>query len=500
MSNVQKAYLLQGGEAGKILDSIDWTQHPLGPVEDWPQSLHTSLGICLASRYPICILWGPQRIYFYNDAYTPIVGSKHPWALAHSYPEVWPEIWEHDIKPLLESVEKTGEASWSDNQMLALQRHGYKEECYFLFSFAPIREEGGVIAGVFTAITETTLQVIGDRRLRSLRELAAHTADAKSAEQACSLAVQVLSRNAYDLPFALFYLNEAGGKGARLVTQFGIPSEHPLAASFIPLAEGSSNPWPLVEVFQRGTPVILHNRPNWIPALPGGHWPEPVHTVMILPLARSGQTEPYGCVVAGVSPRKELDKDYQSFLSLVANQVGSAISNARAYEEERKRAEALAELDRAKTAFFSNVSHEFRTPLTLLLGPIEDLLSRLDPTTRPVERDLTELALRNGLRLLKLVNTLLDFSRLEANRMQAVYEPTDLSTLTADLAGSFRSAIERAGVRLIVDCPPLTEPVYVDRDMWEKIVLNLISNAFKFTHTGTIAVDVSEADEMFNYG
>src|SRR5262249_47617386 len=153
---------------------------------------------------------------------------------------------------------------------------------------------------------------------------------------------------------------------------------------------------------------------------------------------------------------------------------------------ERRRAEALAELDRVKTAFFSNVSHEFRTPLTLMLGPLEETLAKENGELNSTVRNQIELAHRNGLRLLKLVNTLLDFSRIEAGRAQAVYEPTDVSTYTCELASVFRSAVERAGLQLVVNCPPLSEPVYVDREMWEKIVLNLLSNAFKFTFAGEI--------------
>jgi signal transduction histidine kinase len=176
-----------------------------------------------------------------------------------------------------------------------------------------------------------------------------------------------------------------------------------------------------------------------------------------------------------------VDADYRSFLDLIAGHVGTAVANARASEQERRRAEALAELDRAKTAFFSNVSHEFRTPLTLMLGPVEDLLARSHTDLPPAAAGQLEVVHRNGLRLLRLVNTLLDFSRIEAGRVRAVYRPTDLAAFTAELASVFRSACEKAGLRLVVDCPPSPEPVYVDRDMWEKVVLNLLSNAFKFT-------------------
>jgi serine phosphatase RsbU (regulator of sigma subunit)/DNA-binding NarL/FixJ family response regulator/anti-sigma regulatory factor (Ser/Thr protein kinase) len=168
------------------------------------------------------------------------------------------------------------------------------------------------------------------------------------------------------------------------------------------------------------------------------------------------------------------------------------VANLRAYEQERARAVALAELDQAKTNFFSNVSHEFRTPLTLILGPIEDLLD--DPALAPAHRERLLPVQRNGLRLLKLVNTVLDFSRLESGRLQAAYRPTDLAAYTARLASTFRSAAERAGLELAVDLTPLPEPVVVDRDMWEKIVLNLLSNAVKFTPAGRITVRVTAED------
>jgi signal transduction histidine kinase len=207
-----------------------------------------------------------------------------------------------------------------------------------------------------------------------------------------------------------------------------------------------------------------------------------------MPIAGSGETGTAGLLVVGLNPLRPLEDGYRRFLDLVAAGISEAITNGQAYEAERKRAEALAEIDRAKTAFFSNVSHEFRTPLTLILGPLEDELRE-----NPNASERLRIAHRNSLRLLKLVNTLLDFARIEAGRAKALYEPTDLRSLTADLASHFRSAVERAGVEFKVDCSPIDEPVYVDREMWEKIVLNLLSNAFKFTFVGGIAVRLQAA-------
>src|SRR5262249_25891070 len=153
-----------------------------------------------------------------------------------------------------------------------------------------------------------------------------------------------------------------------------------------------------------------------------------------------------------------LDEAYRGFLDLVAGQIATALARVRVFEEERRRAEALAVIDAAKTAFFSNVSHEFRTPLTLLLAPLEDTLAQPPGTLSAADRERLGVAHRNALRLLKLVNRLLEFSRIEAGRVHAVCEPTDLATLTAELASMFRSPVEQAGMRLVVDCPPLSGP------------------------------------------
>jgi signal transduction histidine kinase len=214
----------------------------------------------------------------------------------------------------------------------------------------------------------------------------------------------------------------------------------------------------------------------------------------MISLQRQGQDRSAGFFIAGLNPYRQLDTEYAGFIELIAGQIAAGLANARAYEQERRRAEALAELDREKTIFFSNVSHEFRTPLTLMLGPLEDVLSKREQTIPPEELIQIETVHRNGLRLLKLVNTLLDFSRIEAGRIQALYRPVDLSARTAELASVFRSAMERAGLTYRIDCEPLPEPVFVDLDMWEKIVLNLLSNAFKFTLEGAVELTLRAVD------
>jgi PAS domain S-box-containing protein len=356
---------------------------------------------------------------------------------------------------------------------------------------------------VFCIVRETTGRVLSERHLQTLRDLAARSAEARTEDGACQLAAETLAANAYDIPFAMLYLLDRAGERAQLAGVAGIAVDTAASPREIALAQASDSPcgWPFAEVMaDRRSRFVddLSQRFGLTEAkLPGGPWPESPEQAMMLPLARAGQEQSSsplaGFLIAGVSPRRAFDDEYRGFFALVAGQVTTAIANAHAYEEERQRAEALAEIDRAKTAFFSNVSHEFRTPLTLMLGPIEDTLAEDQLPSRAHER--LEVAHRNSLRLLKLVNTLLDFSRIEAGRIQAVYEPVDLATFTADLASVFRSTIERAGMSLIIDCPPLSRETYVDREMWEKIVLNLLSNAFKFTFEGQIEVSLKPAGE-----
>jgi PAS domain S-box-containing protein len=487
---VVEQVLAGGGKMGALMRSIDWSKTPLGPVSQWPQSLRTALSICLASRFPMLIWWGSELIQFYNDAYRPVLGAtKHPRSMGQKGPECWVEIWPV-IGPMAESVLETGQATWSDDFLLIMDRNQYIEETYFTFSYSPIRDESGGIGGILVTCTETTERVLGERRLRTLRDLGAQTGIGKTAEEAGRLAIETLAHNPADMPFALLYLLEAEGEQARLLGTARVEPDTSISPPLIDLAgsDNAASGWPLAQAAQTGQTIVIDNLPARFEALPPGPWPEPPHTALVLPIASSGQAYPAGFLIAGVSARRALDDDYRGFFELAASQIATAIANARAYEEERKRAQALAELDRAKTVFFSNVSHEFRTPLTLLLGPLEDALAGELGPLLPQQREALEISQRNSLRLLKLVNTLLDFSRLEANRVEASFQPTDLATFTAELASIFRSAIEQAGLRLVVDCPLLPEPIYVDREMWEKIVLNLLSNAFKFTDEGEIVV------------
>jgi PAS domain S-box-containing protein len=469
---------------------LDWSQTALGPVDAWPQSLRTSVSTCLDCAFPIVLWWGHDLSILYNDEYAQIMGpAKATWALGQPGREVWKEIWDV-IDPMLSQVIRRGEPTRSRDLMLLINRRGFAEEAYFSFSYSPIRAEDGKIGGIFCPVIETTDKVIGERRLRTLRDLASRCKGAESEDAVYAAAGDVLSTNPRGIPFALMYRIDDRQKSASLVCTVGIPRGTAASPEIVGLDDDSACAWSLREVARTGQTAIVTNLASRFSPLPTGVWTTAPHTALALPVMLPGQEHPAAILVAATSPMLSLDDGYRTFFNLIATQIASGLADAQAIEAERRRAQALAELDRAKTAFFSNVSHEFRTPLTLMIGPIEDLLANGAGALTPDAAATLDVARRNSMRLLKLVNTLLDFSRIEAGRIDASYEATDLAAATAELASVFRSAIEKAGLRFVVRCEPLPEPVYVDRDMWEKIVLNLLSNALKFTLEGEIEVSL----------
>ena len=480
-----------GGELGALMRSVDWESTPLGPVRNWSQALRTAIRIMLTSRQPMFVWWGDQLINLYNDAYRSILGGKHPQALGQPAHIVWREIWDQ-VGPRAASALKGDSGTYDESLLLIMERNGYPEETYYTFSYSPVANDDGQIGGIFCANTDDTQRIIGERQIALLRILATQSADARTIDGSCEQSALSLATDSRDLPFALIYLFSEDHESLSLCGSTGIRKGTAAAPRHSPADENAV--WPFAEVVRTNGIVFIHQIPIPPVELPTGPWPVPPSQAVAVPLAPTGQSGRSGVLIAGLNPYRRFDDSYAGFLKLVAGQIAAAIANAQAYEDERKRAEALAEIDRAKTTFFSNVSHEFRTPLTLMLGTLEEMLAPSQSGTEQPgseeQRNLAAIAHRNAMRLLKLVNTLLDFSRIEAGRMVASYSPTDISEYTRDLAASFRSAAEKVGLAFNVRCQPISKAALVDRDMWEKIVLNLLSNALKYTFEGSISVDL----------
>src|SRR5580658_2364982 len=487
--------LLAAGEMGQLVRSLAWSATPLGAPENWSPALRTIVPILLANRFPQLLWWGPEYISIYNDAYRPILGRKHPWALGRPVRDCWSEIWDI-LKPLIDTPFRGGLATWSEDIELQINRAGFIEETHFTVAYSAVPDDSapGGIGGVLATVHEITEKVVGQRRITVLRDLGARTAEARTPEEACVISSAMLRPHIKDIPFALLYVIDESGTEARIAASCGVEENADIRPPVVHLDDSSSESslWPLAVAHRTGQMQLVKDLSSRFVAVPPGPWPDPPQSAAVVPIRSHVAHQSAGFLIAGLSSRLQFDEGYRNFLELSTTQIATAIANAQVYEEERKRAEALAEIDRAKTAFFSNVSHEFRTPLTLMLGPLEDALSNSHGILPVAAAASLSVSHRNALRLLKLVNNLLDFSRIEAGRAQACYQPVDLGQLTAELASNFQSLCQKAGLRLMVHCAAFTpdkppdQQAYVDRDMWEKIVLNLLSNAFKFTLQGEI--------------
>jgi signal transduction histidine kinase len=440
------------------------------------------------------VWWGPDLINLYNDAYRSILGGKHPEVLGMPASDVWAEIWDQ-VGPRAAKAMQDNEGTYDESLLLIMERNGYPEETYYTFSYSPVPGDTGGPGGIICANTDDTRRIIGERQLMTLKDLGKHLPDSISDKDVYDRTITILKENPADFPFACIYRAdlkagtlEMAGKTDPYIGDDVLPAS-------LQIESGLAADWKFDQAIYTNKSRTVNGLKDKYGQLPSGNWTISPDKALVIPIVQSGQECPFALLIVGLSPYRQLDEKYHSFFQLVADQVAGGIVNVHTVEEARKKAEALMEIDRAKTAFFSNISHEFRTPLTLMLGPLEELLAQREASLTAGQEAHVSATHRNALRLLRLVNTLLDFSRIEADRIQVRYSPVNLSRLTEDIASTFRAAIEHAGLRFVVTCNPLTTGAYVDSDMWEKIILNLLSNAFKYTLQGSITVSLEQVDD-----
>ncbi|CAI2172268.1 11427_t:CDS:10 [Funneliformis geosporum] len=505
-----------------LIYSFDWSKTPLGAMSTWEPTLKTIVDVCVNLNFPIGIYYGPELRLIYNQMWRPILKMKHP-ALGLPAKEVWSEIYDV-IGPMFDTVISTAKGNFQDDTLLLMHREGYVEECYFSFTFSPLFKSDGTVGGIFNAVQETTKRVLAARRLKTLGDLGNRTTGARSVDSACHLVLSALRENVADLPFALIYYLETNNKkknanliattfDENLATMEGedgneelffngqskrnlpdylletpdiveIHGDHANVRSKKEIMDSEciiTHTWPLQEVATKNSHVIVKLKDGSKAIL------LPVNTSF------SGKTDVTAILICGLNARRKLDNDYSEFLHLVVGHVSSGLSHGRSREEERKQAEILADLNRQKIMFFQNISHELRTPLTLMLSPLDDVISNISDHSQ----SLTHLQMirRNARRLLKLVNTLLQFSRTETSNLEAQFRETEIAKFTSELASSFESMAKSLDVTFTIDVPDqveldrqLTKKVFIDRDMYEKILFNLCSNAFKHTWSGGVTV------------
>ncbi|WP_296067342.1 response regulator [uncultured Agrobacterium sp.] len=314
----------------------DWTNSSLGCPDEWPQALKVAIRLLLTSKFEMWLGWGPDIAFFYNDAYRPTLGNKHPNALAVPTKVLWSEIWS-DIKGRLETVYSSGEATWDRALLLLLERDGYPEETYHTFSYSPLIGDSGKVEGVFCAVTEETERVISERRLATMRTLASGLAVADTEVDVFNASREALKENPQDLPFcALYVFDDKGNAKRRWVC--GAAEDDVLLPVTITRGAGI---WNLERAWQKQDVELVSLAASDV--VPSGPWPKAPSQAAVIPLVGQASDQPKGVLISGLNAHRAVSDDYLDFLKLIAGQITSRLASAEAFETERRRAAALAE-------------------------------------------------------------------------------------------------------------------------------------------------------------
>lgn len=380
-------FLAGGGEMGAAIRDFRWAANAMGPPRSWPGTLKTCLRIMLTSRQPMWVWWGPQLINFYNDAFLPLIGAKHPGALGQPARQVWAEIWDQISGRVTAAMQ--GEASYSEAELLLMQRSGYTEETYYTFSFSPVPQEDGSIGGIFCANVDDTDRVIGERRLALLREIASRTWNAETVADVFALSAEALATDPRDLPFAMIYRFEEGGALARLGGVAGIVAGH--AAAPVTLETVSQAPWPLRDM--GATSRWVTDLGGKFSFLPKGPWNDPPQDALVLPLAASAEAVPRGALILAANPyRHRGDDSFEHFARLVAHQIAAAVINIESFEAERERAkwadslalevEHRSRIERHQNLLLDELNHRVKNTLATVQAMATQTLKGADAAAR----------------------------------------------------------------------------------------------------------------------
>jgi len=327
-SSARHDVFIGDSESARLLRSHDWSSSPLGDPSGWPETLKVALRLMLTSRFEMWVGWGPDVLFFYNDAYRPTLGIRHPQAMGRPTREVWPEIWD-DIEQRVRMVYDQGRSTWDRALPLVIQRSGRPEETYHTFSYSPLLEPGGRVGGLFCTVTEETERVINERRLGALRRLAAGLVGSNSQAGVLDAARLALEEIGHDLPFSLLYRFD-DNRQARLAWTTGMGEHHPLAPAVL---NADSPGWPAGAMATAAGTLVVDLQ-DW-PAVPRGPWNQASTTALLVPLRSQGSPLPAGFLVAGLSPYLALSADYRGFAELVAGQIAASLANATAFEQAR---------------------------------------------------------------------------------------------------------------------------------------------------------------------
>lgn len=468
---------------GKLIQSMDWSANPLGPVALWPQSLKTTVSLCLSSTSPILIAWGPETIQLYNDSYRPFCGSKHPASMGQNFRSCW----ESALSVVGDAFTRgqEGEGSYIVDQRMFLDRKGYLEEIFVTFSFAPIRNEAGEVGGVFHSVTETTEKMLAARRTQVIRDLAAQTGKAKTEMDICVAILGKAANFSTDIPFLLLYQVSSKGDHAHLIANAGIAAQTPLTPETVTLCDAAC--WPIHRVLQNRQYEVVTGLNERLGVVPTGPYPENPHSAILLPVHISGQPLPWGFIVAGVSARRTLDEPYLNFYELLGNAFSTAFSNVRAYEQELQREQhvldrtgelkiandELKRINRELEDFVFISSHDLQ-PLRKI-QTFGNIALSADAAQQPVREYLGKM-IASASRMSGLIKDLLSYTRL--NKSDDPFVTTDLNDIMQQVLSDLEIVIHEKNAQIEIPLLPELKAVPIQIN---QLFHNLLSNALKFS-------------------
>ena len=483
-------FLVSGGAVAERIQQTDWSQTPLGPPDSWPESLCTTLSLCLACDFPVCLVWGKARILFYNDSYLSLCAASYErgaGSLGEGHHEPSPLPWPV-VGPSFDRCWSTGEATSSTDACAFLQRDGRLEETFFTYSFSPIRNSHGSVEGVFHPVRETTQLVLEKRRLGLLCELAARTSEARSIEAALESLGRALGSDPLDLPFVLLFRVDPETGLASLAGSAGMLNQEqgwPLAGE----------DWPVEDILRAPEGLVIPELQRSVGQIRCGVFPETPELAIGFPITPTDRSHPAAVLIVGVSPRRPLDEAYRRFFDKLAAAVTASVSQAQAWavhlealafsESARRAAEAANAL---KGQFLAHMSHEIRTPLNSVLG-----MAYLTLTTGLDERqrDYVEHIQAGGEALLCIVNNILDLAKVESGKLELESVELGLDAMLESLVFTMGKAASSKGVTLSVQiAPEVPANLLGDPTRLGQVLLNLVGNALKFTEDGEVSLSV----------
>jgi signal transduction histidine kinase len=467
-----------GGEMGDRIRQLDWSKTLLGPVETWPQSLCTAVGVMLGSRFPMMVHWGPELVHFYNDGYAAILQGKHPGALGQPAEPWWREMWPF-LCTIFEPVQR-GETTFFENSLVLPNRQGFIEETYFTFSHSPIYDEQGQVGGIFVTALETTNTVVQQRRLALLSDLTAQTALSVQPAEAAQHLMAALATNAADIPFALLYTHDALATHAQLRAWFGLPAGEPTAPAILPMfapVEKLSG-WPLADVLATGQPLLVDNLADLFAVWPVAEQPDAPRQALLLPLqVETAATSNRHVLIVGLSARRPLDAEYQEFINLVTDYAGRALARASAAHEAQRLNQALREANAALDSFVHIVAHDLKSPVTNLRSLL-DLYHEEAPG--PTQTQVLSLFDQEVNRLTNTMQGVLQVLRTQHGAATpAAPEPVPFAEVLATVQAEVAELLHQQHGQLTAhfDAAP---SVRYPRLYLESILKNLVHNALKY--------------------